>query len=161
MLAPDHPDIVPPMDDPTNPATNTAANPAAPPELRTDLTETDLRDRLSAEQFIVTQQAGTEPAFTGAFWDKKDAGIYRCVVCEMPLFSSDTKYESGSGWPSFFEALDPEKVTLIEDRSHGMSRTEAVCAHCGAHLGHVFQDGPRPTGQRFCMNSASLDFLAE
>ena len=124
-----------------------------------DLSEPALRARLTPEQFVVTQQAGTEPAFTGAYWDTKDAGTYRCVVCETPLFSSDTKYDSGSGWPSFWAALDPEKVTLIEDLSHGMRRVEARCATCGAHLGHVFTDGPRPTGQRFCMNSASLDFV--
>lgn len=126
-----------------------------------DLSEPALRARLTPEQFVVTQQAGTEPAFTGAYWDKKDAGTYRCIVCETPLFSSDTKYDSGSGWPSFWAALDPEKVTLIEDLSHGMRRVEARCATCGAHLGHVFTDGPRPTGQRFCMNSASLDFVPD
>ncbi len=142
-------------------AVNENESPREISELRTDLGESELRERLSAEQFTVTQQGGTEPAFTGVFWDKKEAGTYRCVVCEMPLFSSETKYESGSGWPSFFESLDSARVTLITDRSHGMSRTEAVCAHCGAHLGHVFSDGPRPTGQRFCMNSASLDFVSE
>ena len=124
-----------------------------------DLSEEALRQRLTPEQFVVTQQAGTEPAFSGAYWDTKDAGTYRCIVCETPLFTSDTKYDSGSGWPSFYAALDPEKVTLIEDRSHGMRRVEARCATCGAHLGHVFDDGPRPTGERFCMNSASLDFV--
>jgi peptide-methionine (R)-S-oxide reductase len=126
-----------------------------------DLSEEALRARLTPEQFIVTQQAGTERAFTGVYWDTKDAGTYRCIVCETPLFSSDTKYDSGSGWPSFYAALDPEKVTLVEDRAHGMVRTEARCATCGAHLGHVFDDGPRPTGERFCMNSASLDFVPE
>lgn len=124
-----------------------------------DLSEDALRARLTPEQFIVTQQAGTEPAFTGAYWDTKDEGTYRCIVCETPLFSSDTKYDSGSGWPSFWAALDPERIELIEDLSHGMRRVEARCATCGAHLGHVFPDGPRPTGERFCMNSASLDFV--
>ena len=128
-----------------------------PPAL--DLSEAALRERLTPEQYVVTQQAGTEPAFTGAYWDTKDAGTYRCIVCETPLFSSDTKYDSGSGWPSFWAAPDPEKITLIEDLSHGMRRVEARCATCGAHLGHVFPDGPRPTGERFCMNSASLDFV--
>ncbi len=129
---------------------------------RTEQTATDLdslRERLTAQQFEVTQHAGTEPAFTGAYWDTKDAGTYRCIVCHTELFSSDTKYDSGSGWPSFYEALDPERVELVEDRSHGMVRIEARCATCGAHLGHVFPDGPRPTGERFCMNSASLDFV--
>lgn len=118
-----------------------------------------LRQRLTSQQFDVTQNSGTEPAFTGAYWDKKDSGTYRCVVCHTELFSSDTKYDSGSGWPSFWEAVDPSRVELIEDRSHGMVRVEARCATCGAHLGHIFPDGPRPTGQRFCMNSASLDFV--
>ena len=133
----------------------TAPTDAARPELAPEA----IRARLSPEQYQVTQQAGTEPAFSGAYWDTKDAGMYRCVVCHEPLFSSDTKYDSGSGWPSFWEALDPDKVELREDRGHGMVRVEVCCATCSAHLGHVFPDGPRPTGQRFCMNSASLDFV--
>ena len=120
-------------------------------------TDDELRDRLTPMQYDVTQRAGTERAFTGIYHDTKDEGTYHCIVCDEALFSSDTKYDSGSGWPSFYEALDPEKVTLNKDRSHGMVRTEAVCAKCGAHLGHVFPDGPQPTGDRFCMNSASLD----
>ena len=104
----------------------------------------------------VTQEAGTEQAFSGEYWDSKDAGTYQCVVCETPLFSSDTKYDSGSGWPSFWEALDPEAVELHEDRSLGMVRTEVTCAKCGAHLGHLFPDGPQPSGERYCMNSASM-----
>ncbi len=116
----------------------------------------ELRKRLTPEQFHVTQEAGTERAFTGETWDTKDPGTYRCIVCDEALFSSDTKYESGSGWPSFYEALDPAKVEMHTDSSHGMIRTEATCATCGAHLGHVFPDGPQPTGDRFCMNSASL-----
>ncbi len=120
-------------------------------------TDEELRARLTPLQYEVTQRAGTERAFSGAYYDTKDRGTYHCIVCDEALFSSDTKYDSGSGWPSFYEAIDPDKVTLKTDRSHGMVRTEAVCANCGAHLGHVFPDGPQPTGDRFCMNSASLD----
>ncbi len=119
-------------------------------------TDEELRQRLTPLQYEVTQRAGTERAFSGVYWNTKDDGTYHCIVCDEPLFSSDTKFDSGTGWPSFYEALDPEKVTLNTDRSHGMVRTEAVCAKCGAHLGHVFPDGPQPTGERFCMNSASL-----
>lgn len=118
--------------------------------------EVDLRQRLSPLQYRVTQEAGTEQAFTGDYWDSKDPGTYRCVVCDAELFSSDTKYDSGSGWPSFWEALDPEAVRIHEDRSLGMVRTEVTCANCGAHLGHLFPDGPQPSGQRYCMNSASM-----
>lgn len=116
----------------------------------------DLRQRLSPLQYRVTQEAGTEQAFTGEYWDSKQPGTYRCVVCDAELFSSDTKYDSGSGWPSFWEALDPGAVDLHEDRSLGMVRTEVTCANCGAHLGHLFPDGPQPSGQRYCMNSASM-----
>ncbi len=119
-------------------------------------TDDELRQRLTPEQYEVTQHAGTERAFTGAYWNTKDPGTYRCIVCDAPLFSSETKYESGSGWPSFWEALDPSRVTLVEDRAYGMVRTEVNCANCGAHLGHLFPDGPQPTGDRYCMNSASL-----
>ena len=124
---------------------------------RTMPTDDELRERLTPLQYDVTQNHGTERAFTGIYWDTKDDGTYHCIVCDEPLFSSDAKYDSGTGWPSFHEALDPDKVELVEDRSFGMVRTEARCATCGAHLGHVFPDGPRPTGDRFCMNSASLD----
>jgi len=116
----------------------------------------ELRGRLTGLQWHVTQEAGTEQAFTGVYWNAKDAGVYRCIVCDEPLFSSDTKYESGTGWPSFYEALDPDKVVTETDTSHGMIRIEARCAKCGAHLGHVFPDGPQPTGERYCLNSASL-----
>ena len=116
----------------------------------------ELQQRLSPLQYRVTQEAGTERAFSGEYWDTKDPGMYHCIVCDTPLFSSDTKYDSGSGWPSFYEALDPDAVELHTDRSHGMVRTEVTCAKCGAHLGHVFPDGPHPTGERYCMNSASM-----
>lgn len=118
----------------------------------------ELAKNLTEEQFRVTQRAGTEPAFCGNLLDNKKEGVYCCVVCGLPLFSSLTKFDSGTGWPSFFAPFDPEHVAAHEDRSHGMVRTEIGCARCGAHLGHVFEDGPRPTGLRHCLNSASLKF---
>ena len=120
-------------------------------------TEEGWRERLAPLQFEVARRGGTERAFTGIYWDTKDAGTYRCVACGQALFSSETKFDSGSGWPSFWEPLSDERVSLRRDTSHGMVRTEVRCARCGSHLGHVFEDGPQPTGLRFCMNSASLD----
>jgi len=122
--------------------------------------DAELRERLTPEQYAVTQQAGTERAFTGKYWDTKDAGTYRCVVCNEELFTSDTKYDSGCGWPSFYQAIDDDKIERIVDKTLGMVRIETLCATCGAHLGHVFPDGPQPTGERYCMNSASLDLEA-
>ena len=119
-------------------------------------TDEEWRDRLTPEQFQVARKAGTERAFTGEYWDCHDDGVYECVCCGAPLFASDTKFESGTGWPSFFQALDPDAVEEHVDTTHGMVRTEARCSNCGAHLGHVFDDGPNPTGQRYCMNSCSL-----
>jgi peptide-methionine (R)-S-oxide reductase len=124
---------------------------------KVERSEQEWRERLTPEQYQVLRQQGTERAFTGAYWDEHGDGVYRCAGCGAEVFRSDTKFESGTGWPSFWEPASEGSVELVPDDSYGMRRIEARCAACGSHLGHVFDDGPRPTGLRYCINSCSLD----
>jgi peptide-methionine (R)-S-oxide reductase len=124
---------------------------------KVQLTDAEWRERLTAEQYEILRGKGTERAFTGAYWDEHSPGIYRCAGCGAELFDADAKFDSGTGWPSFCEPANRQNVTLSTDVSHGMIRTEVSCASCGGHLGHVFDDGPNPTGKRYCINSVALD----
>ncbi|MCC6927676.1 MAG: peptide-methionine (R)-S-oxide reductase MsrB [Gemmatimonadaceae bacterium] len=143
-------------------ATDSAAAGATPPNgARIEKSEREWESCLTPEQFHVMREKGTERAFTGKYWNTKEKGTYHCAACGEPLFASETKYDSGTGWPSFWSPVSPEAVATETDETHGMRRTEALCARCGAHLGHIFDDGPRPTGTRYCMNSVSLDLRKE
>lgn len=122
-------------------------------------TEAEWKKLLTPSQFYILRQKGTERAFTGKYWDNHDKGVYHCAACQLPLFSAETKFESGTGWPSFYQPLNDKAVRKVEDLSYGMVRDEVICNRCGGHLGHVFPDGPEPTGLRYCLNSEALSFI--
>ena len=128
--------------------------------MKVSKSEQEWKDQLSAEEFYVCRQNGTEAPFSGKYYDYKESGLYKCKCCDAPLFESSTKFDSGTGWPSYYEAIE-DAITEIKDISHGMIRTEVRCSNCDAHLGHLFPDGPEPTGQRYCINSVCLDFEEE
>ncbi|MCY7314166.1 MAG: peptide-methionine (R)-S-oxide reductase MsrB [Rubrivivax sp.] len=128
------------------------------PRYAVQKTDADWRAQLAPEQYAVARQAATEPAFSGRYWDHTDSGQYLCIGCGTPLFESRTKFDAGCGWPSYWEPINSEVVERVVDQSHGMVRVEVRCNRCGSHLGHVFEDGPEPTGERFCINSAAIDF---
>ena len=143
-----------------DPAPQLAAEEVSTPKRADRITKADAewKAQLTKEQYYVLREKGTERAFTGATWDEHREGVYSCAACELPLFASATKFESGTGWPSFYQPIAKDAVEELQDLAHGMVRTEVVCARCGGHLGHVFDDGPKPTGLRYCMNSAAMKF---